>query len=776
MKKTLLATMLFSICVFESSAQHTGIVYDPDSKPVEFANVTLHAPSDTSLIIGTMTDLEGRFSIDCPVQEVIVRVNFPGYSPLQKLVSDKNVGILKLEAAPIDEAVVYANVSKLIVQKVDRIIYNVENDAFARNKTILQLLEQTPRVNINLRDRSISMVGRSGARLMIDGQILSEDEAKSFMASLKAEEIEAIEVIPIPPAKYQSNGDIGLINIKLRRDPSEGLQGDLSLNYDQGIKASWFPGASLNWHKGIWSMRVGASTSLINGVQDSDEAFIYDDRSFNRQVSTDTRLRDYSGNIMMKVTPTSKSEIGIIAEGGYEDNLFSINNISGFSNTGSLVSTIQNSNPTNIRFNGSVYANFNLADNGSALTVTYNNHFRRRVIDDHFLSDDSQIEKNFISSGTNYYRTNSLLTDFIVPLSIMRLEMGLSAQAVNNDSALGLSGDEINNSMDGCLHYEYNEQIYSAYMSASMQIASSIFTKAGLRYEYTSILGKAINTDEQADQNYHNLFPTVFAIWNINQKNSLSINYARRIQRPFFEDLNPFRRYYDINNYHSGNPNLKPAISDNMELNYSLMGNLNITLWGNLLHNNIDYVPLILEDGTQTQQVLNCSDTRKGGLSVSYNFSPVDWFSIFAQGNAYYSHSHCFLPELNIEDAEGWGGSYNLYANIFMNRKKTLRGGISYWQSLPSVENLTRTAGVAALGIDISYSLLQDRLNLSIGANDIFNQNISKSTRQYSDYKYTSSTNSYQRSIWIGLNWKFGKRTVNDVNIDTKDVIGNRGL
>ncbi len=776
MKTRIILSMLFAGTALNVSAQYTGIILDPDSVPAEYVTVSLLNPGDSVFIAGGMTSKRGEFSIDCPQRKVIARASLAGYAPVYKSVEDGNVGIIRLSAAQLDEVTISVGSGGLISRKVDRLIYNVENDPFAQDKTALQLLERTPRMVVSETDGTVEMIGRNGVRVLINGRLLSEDEGKSFLKSMKAEEISSIEVIPVPPAKYHAEGDIGMINVRLRTNPGDGLQGNVTLNYNQGDKASTAPSAALNWHKGIWSVRLGLTATIFNVKQESGEAFFYSDKTFERETDTDTKLRDYSGNLMIQANPTSKLEIGAIIEGGLENNKFFEDKLSGYKETASQINTLSTSNPKNKRFNGLVYGDVALNDKGAKLTLTYNNHFRRRGIDDTFLSNVNSTENDIMSTGTYYYRTNSLMADFNIPVSSINIETGASGQMVDNTCDLGLAGDLTASMTKDRTKYRYDENIYAAYVSASAPIGSKIYAKAGLRYEHTNLGGKTKGSGNTLSQNYDNLFPTAYVSWNINNSHSLSLNYARRIDRPYFEDLNPFARYYDVNLYHAGNPDLKPSASDNMELNYSYKGNLNITLWGNLLHDKIDYIPLFSDDGTQTQDALNCVDTRKGGLTVSYNYIPAGWLMVFLQGSAYYSHSHCRLPELNIKDSDGWGGNFNIYANLFLNKRKTLIGGVSFFQMLPSAEGLTKTSGLASLGVNLSWSLLEGKLNLMFGANDIFSQSTSKARRHYAEYKYTTFTNSRQRGVWVGACWNFGKRTVNDINVNSRDVLGSRGL
>ncbi len=777
MKEKLFTAALAVVGCIPASAQHEGIVLDPDSVPVEYANVALLSPVDSAFIAAGVTNARGEFSVQSPVKRVIVRVGYAGYAPVYLAADDENVGTIVLAASGLDGIEVRGNGGSLITRKVDRLVYNVEQDPFAKDKTALQLLKQTPRMVVGETEGTVDMIGREGVMVMINGRLLAEDEGKSFLLNLKAEDISAIEVIPVPPSKYHAQGDVGMINIRLRANPSDGLQGALNMGYTQYQygKTGWLPGGNLNWHSGIWSVRLGASPRIINGRQDSGESFTYPDAVFSRNNRTDYKMRDYSGNLMIQVKPSSKLEIGTIVEGGAENNMFEGTELSGYDTAPETVTGVRN-HPKNKRFNASVYGDIALGEKGANLTLTYNNHFRRRGIDDSFLSSDDAAENDLVSKGTYYYRTNSFLADFNIPVSVVSVEAGASAQMADNTTSLGLSEDGLSGAAGERSKYRYDEDIYSAYVSAAAPIGKNIYAKAGLRYEHTALGGRTPGQEKNLSQNYDNLFPTAYVSWNISNSHSLSLNYARRIRRPYFEDLSPFERYYSVNLYHAGNPELKPSASDNMELSYSFKGNLNVTLWGNLLHGDIDYIPMFSDEGVQSQEVLNCVDTRKGGLTVSYNLMPLDWFSVFAQGSAYYNSSRCTNPELDIDDSKGWGGNFSVYANLFLNRSKTLRAGVSWYQSLLSTDNLTRSTGGTSFNIDVSYSLLKDRLNIFLYAQDIFGQNISKSRRYYTDCKYVSRNNSRQRGISIGVTWNFGKRTVNNVGVNSRDVLGSRGI
>lgn len=296
-------------------------------------------------------------------------------------------------------------------------------------------------------------------------------------------------------------------------------------------------------------------------------------------------------------------------------------------------------------------------------------------------------DSNLASTGMYYYRTNSFLADIVLPYSFARIEAGLSGQMVDNTTSLNSRWSETKQSES---EYRYDENIYSAYVNYLDHLEVRSMPNSVCVMNIPMSKERVAVSKESTHSNYGNFFPSAFVIWNVNNNNAISLNYAYRIQRPYFEDLNPFVRYYDFNNFHQGNPDLRPSKSHNMELNYSYKGSLNVTLWGNAINDNIEYVPLLLDNGNQTQLSLNASNIRKGGISVSYYFAPLEWFSLSAQASGFYNHSHCYIPELNIKDLDGWEAILIFTPISFLNRSKSMRGGVSYWQTLPSYDGLQR--------------------------------------------------------------------------------------
>lgn len=785
---TLVAFVLCSICALQAQSV-SGIIIDENNSPIEYANIALLGTKDSVIIAYGVSDASGNFAIQCKELKVLMKVSYVGYQTLYQpcTTNSTNLGSIKMHPNKVLDEVVVVGKRPILSKKVDRMIYNVSNDIFAKDKTGMELLEQTPRIIVE-KQGSITMVGRSGVKVMLDGRMLENGEAQNLLKNLRSEEIQQIEVIPIPPAKYSAEGNVGIINIVLKKDPTMGLLGNASLYLSRNTKTSYFPSASINYRNSKWEVRLGAASQFLNGEQENTEAYTYADRILSRSEHMDVKGKKYMGNALVKFKPNKRLEIGVLLDGGYED--YDFQTVQGTSNkylsgvvpaNDSIVDTDALHKPHKNSFNISFYTDIALDTLGKKLSVTYNSHYKDNSVDDNYLatitkgSTGQPVEMQ--TTGMYRYRTNSLLADFALPYRFAQIEAGASMQMVNNYSNLQL-GRMNNGSLvidpSATNNYKYKEQIYAGYIMANKNVGEKLMLKAGVRYEYTHVKGFSPTINKETQQDYGEWFPTAFMMWMPNDNHNLSLSYTRRVDRPYFEDLNPFVRYKDVNSYSKGNSDLRTQPSDNMELGYTFKGNLNVILWRNYQRRLIDYVPMIDANGMRTEAVLNSNTCRKAGFTVSYNFVPVPWWSTFVQGSVFYSKTECIIPELKLEDRKGYGGNFNIYSNFMLNRARTLQAGISFYQLLPSCDNLTMSRGMASLGASISYSLLNDRLFLSLNANDIFKQNKPSSKRYYQDYKMTNVTDSHIRSINLSVSWKFGKKSVNGVDKQTKDMLNGR--
>lgn len=783
----LVAIILCSIGTLEAQSI-TGCVVDENDSPIEYANIALLSAKDSVVIVGGVSNERGTFTLQSKESDVLIKVSYVGYQTVYRSCTTPDLGIIKMYINKSLGEIVVIGKRPILSKKVDKMIYNVSNDIFAKDKTGMELLEQTPRIIVDKHQGAITMVGRSGVKVMLDGRILEEKEAENLLKNLRSDEIKQIEVIPIPPSKYSAEGNVGIINVILKKDPTTGILGNVSFDLDRSVKTSYFPSSSISYRNSKWEVRLGVVSSFLSGPQENIEAYSYADRTLLRNEHMEMKNKAYAVNSLVKFKPNKRFEIGLLLDGGYEKADFqlmqntSTKYVSGVTPVNdSIVNTDALHNPRKKRFNISFYTDIALDTLGKKAILTYNSHYKDNSVDDNYLAviakDNGKQPMEMKTVGIYRYRTNSLLADFELPYSFAQIEAGTSMQIVNNYCDLQLS--RMNNSVltidpSATNSYNYKEQIYAGYIMANKDLGDKFMFKAGLRYEYTYVKGYSPTVNQEVRQNYGEWFPTAFMMWMPNDNHNLSLSYTRRVDRPYFEDLNPFVRYQDVNSYSKGNSNLRTQPSDNIEIGYTFKGNLNVILWGNYQRRLIDYVPTIDANGMKTESVLNCNTCRKAGFTVSYNFSPWSWWSTFVQGSVFYSKTECRVPELNIKDMSGYGGNFNIYSNFMLNKARTLQASISFSQLLPSCDNLTMSRGLADLGASISYSLLNDRLFLSLSASDIFRQNKPSSKRYYEDYKLMNITDSHIRSISLSVSWTFGKQSVNRVDGQARDMLNGR--
>ncbi len=763
-----------------SFAQSTlmGKVIDSYGKPQDAIELTLWQDSD--VVKRDYTQADGMFCIKELKGLYRLQIGYMGAIAVDTVFTvdkDINLGTIRVYKGFTLNEVTVKGTRRVMKREVDKIIYNVAQDEFARNKNCLEVLKKAPRITVDESSGSLHMIGRSGVRVLYDGKLLSTEEATTMLKNLRSSEIDKIEVISIPSSKYSADGNYGMVNIISKKDPTIGLNGSLSNDLYRSNRWMESLSGNINLNYKKWQFRLGVVPEYMAGTNEVRDSYIYSDHQMQRSQDVKMKVKQASTNAIVKYLPSKNVELGVMLNAGIskvcnEMQQSTFNDIA-VAEIGSVETSSENK-PLRKNATLTIYGDFSLDSLGKKLNVTYNSHYRNQTIhDDNISLVDSQ-DMIFQNRGKYQFRANSVLMNFEMPFRKGRLDFGLNDQLVDNDSRLKYSGDRLMATEETNDYFKYKENIASIYASATWNASQHWVLKGGLRYEYTNLKGETDDAEKTMKQNYGKLFPTIFAMWTPNDKHQFSLNYSRRMQRPYFEDLNPMVRFYDVNYYSAGNPNLKPETSDNIEISYTFNGNLNIIGWGNRLRDCFDYVPIVNDAGLRSDMTLNSNKVLKGGFTASYNWMPFQWANIYMQGSAFYSSTKCMMPELNIPDKKGFGGSLNIYTGLILNKAHTLMAEMSYYQLLPSCDNLVFTHGMGNFMAGIRYSMIGDRLSIALHANDIFGQNISKATRYFNSYKVLSKSDIHARNINFTITWNFGKNGVHEVNHRTRDVLSNR--
>jgi len=313
--------------------------------------------------------------------------------------------------------------------------------------------------------------------------------------------------------------------------------------------------------------------------------------------------------------------------------------------------------------------------------------------------------------------------------------------------------------------FDYHERNQAAYASMTREFGQKVSAKAGLRYERTRVDGWSPSSGETVRSAYGKLFPTAYLAYRPDGKNTLSASYSRRINRPSFRNLNPFRLYKDPYTYSTGNPQLRPSFSHNLELAYVLGGNLSLSLYHRKTEDGYTYVTEL--DGTVSRTTFQNFFTQYDyGMLSYYSFRHWNWWDAFALVEFAHSRAESKMPD--FLEQRGSTFFFRLNNTFFLNRAKNLSFFSHYWQTLPHWNGNIRWEGAGNMTMGLNRWLLERTLQLSVSVDDIFRQNYTRSMAFFSGGQERFDGYQDARRANLRVSYTFGNKKVKSVNKDTK--------
>jgi outer membrane receptor protein involved in Fe transport len=572
----------------------TGSIWDRSGKPLPFASITLLRSPDSSLVKGTISHESGSYFLDNirPGQYRLV-ASAVGYTSGRSELVLVGTTPVQLPALTLQEAtkslreVTVVTQKPLFEQQIDRLVVNVQNSITAAGGSALDILERSPGITVNRQNNSLTMSGKGGVMVMVNGKLtrLPVATVMEILAGMAASDIEKIELITTPPARYDAEGDAGLINIVTKKNSAFGTIGNLSATFGYG----WYerPSATLNLNHRQQKLNLYGSYSFVRNRS-------WEEYALNRVVSqTDGPLMTdiVSNRYTLRTIHTARI--------GFDYTLNPRTILSG------LISGFSNKWSADMPTLSSVWKNQELISQNTIL-ADRTNHWQHGLINlnlRHVFTNKQEwsldIDRLYYHNQNPAYYVNSiqnlqastqdepqfrtlketsvrmwvLKTDFVKPLRAKgRLETGLKATTTSLNNSITLdrqSGDRWQADTLFTNRYSLTETILAGYVSLNQPLDAKTTLQAGVRYEYTQT---DINTPEGKSlvhRRYGNFFPSIFLSRKLSKQHTINLTYNRRITRPSYDDLAPFFVFYDPNTYISGNPALFPAISDAIQGNYT---------------------------------------------------------------------------------------------------------------------------------------------------------------------------------------------------------------
>jgi len=805
---------IFVECTQKDRMKLKGRLVAEDSQPVAYANIALFSIDDSTLIGGGVSNEDGYFVIPCSAERVQVRISCIGFKTIERLMPVSQVGTIHMQVA--DHYLHNVNVKgtpPIIRYDTDRLQYVVANDPFAQGQSVVELLNRVPMVTQS--DGRISILGKGQARWMLNGRVF--DFGKNLW-SLRAEDIERIEVITLPVGSNIVDGSGGYINIVTRRDQTLGWRGDLTGELMAKDDLNWRYSGNVSYA----TKRFDASLDVYGNrlTERSDAMTTYERPSefVKRSDSRDEeRDREYGTNLMLHYQLTPRWEIGAMLS--YRQNRdhhemmdadrvrFSVN-YAPFSGLGPNIKDYTMTSASSLSPVGAMhttaltaFSDILLDTLGKQASLTYN-FYHKSGTRGSVMEGDANIPVYYYSSSDPYhvfnsfeldtdYKIHSLKLDFTLPFPFAKVETGLAYTDIDN-TVLKSQEQSSNIDVDGVYQnnsYLYQERSAMVYLRLSKQLHPRLSATAGVHLERSWLTGedRDMTKSRKTRQSFSKLLPTLSANYQLGISQQLILQMGRNIDRPDFDELNQVPVYVTMTNLIVGNPSLIPGTTDFAELSYRHACGLYANLWYRHGKDQTEWVTSFQIDQnqhyrleSQTTKPENWLDEQQAGLYLRYQHRFFPWLNAMAEGDVYYYHGSSSRPELGRnEDAEfnpymsdlhGWGEHAALSADLFLNPQHTLLLNARYDHWFHQLEMMTDISAYGYASFALRYSLLDDRLKLSLVAHDPFCQHVSDLTRSYNWFTERIHTVHHSRFVSLTASYALGGKKVRRSYRDKKDT------
>ncbi|MEX1192407.1 MAG: TonB-dependent receptor [Brumimicrobium sp.] len=748
------------------------VVESAEKKPINYVTVVLRDLSTTDVIEGTTTGESGTFELTTQEDSFYVEVKFMDFKTeviknLDRSSSEIDLGTIELEQSIQDVDGVDIRAEKSTVEfKLDKRVFNVGKDISSTGMGALDVLNNVPSVNVDI-DGAISLRNNAGVQILINGKpSVLADQGNGALGSISADQIERVEVITNPSAKYEAEGSAGIINIVLKKENKKGLNGSVSAN--TGWPHNHSIGSSMNYR----TEKFNFFTQFGVGYRSIPEYFSTDNINY----------QDSSAVLSEGVNYRNENFYNISLGADYHINDFNMITFSG-----SFAYEIEDQ-PSETTFkredlDGNVLSEWEREEVTSAINpkweydLQYEKEFKNN--EEHKLTASAlgryfgkEQESDFTNRGisgdspaanqqtnTAYQQADyTFKIDYTNPIT-KKIKLETGAQYVINDVGNDYAvydyemGDwELDSNLTN--NFEYIQKVLGVYATGSYE-SEKWGAKLGLRAENTELNTLLTNTNESNNQNYSNLFPTFHTSYKFSKRYSLQAGYSRRIYRPRLWDLNPF---FNIRNNYSirqGNPDLLPEFSDSYELTGIFIFNkftLNSSAYYLYTTDVVERVSFF-EGNVSVTTPINVGTSGTAGLEVNAKYDINKWLTLTGDFNYGYFTRRGIFNDQNF-DFSGDKYSAELKSKIKLNGGFDLEFTGNYQSEYETVQGIR--SGFAHMDAGIRKKINDGKFVLNLSVRDIFASRIRELTvNQGDNYFYTFEQRG--RFITFGVSYGFGK-------------------
>lgn len=783
--KTFLIVVVFllttSVIFPQQKGSISGIVLENSTDlPLSDASASL-LDSDNKIVKGGATDLDGKFFLDeIPFGRYRLEISMIGYSTtvvpditLNSGNASLDIGKVRLKSGEMttDEIVIESERSK-IEFKGDRRIFNVEENLTLRGGSAIDVLREVPSVTVDV-EGNVSVRGSENVRILIDGRPSGLDGSNRtiILEQISADQIDRVELITNPSVRFEAEGTTGIINIILKKSESFGYNGNVTLN--AGTKDKYTGGLYLNFRKdnlnffgnlnyNSFNFESSGSSSRSVFLSSGTSSLSQTANGFRRRISNSISSGfDYSfdKSTLLGLTLSYRTGDPTSARFTASKEVDANGNL--------IADYIRKSNENEKGDNIDISMRFQHNFDEKEHKITSDFNFNRETDDENVFTDDEYIfpvvaEPTRLNEITDETENNlSLRVDYSYPVKEkLKLEAGYKGDISKRD--LDVDNRFYNYSLNQYVtdttlsnRFIYKQQVHGIYAILGGNISDFGFS-FGLRAEQTIICGDLVTTGENFDNDYIDFFPSVSLSRKLGISQELQISYSRRIQRPRQWSLNPFKRVSDPQNIYQGNPKLKPAFTNSLELNYINyfdFGTITPSIFYRHTTDDITRTSILLDSVTTLTTFDNLATAKSYGGEIIFNTQPFKELNL--TGSFSYFKSEVDPGESGIGTKRSdyswstrFSSSVNLPADFGLQ--------LSYYYSGERFSAQGTIEPFQGMDVALRKDLFDKKLSLTLRVSDLFDTQ--KFRVRIDDQNYVESFERRwdSRNVFLNISYKFG--------------------
>lgn len=764
-----------------------GIILDDQSAPVPYANINIHAQADSSLVNGIATGEDGTFEFQIAEGNYYLDISFFGLNnKVVKLNQSKgNVDIGKIalvesKSTMLSGVEVVAERNQMSLQ-IDKRVFNVGADLNSQGANATEVLQNIPSVTVDP-EGNVSLRGSQAVRILIDGKLSGFASSADALQQLQADMIEKVEIITNASARYEAQGESGIINIILKKNKKAGFNGAAT------VRGGYYPDDGLGFNGNFRKDKLNINTALNYNyrrnvgkstthqeLQNADTAFIY-----NQGYEHNRRKNGVSVNIGADYAIDTRNTVGVSL--GLR--------------TGLGKNTIDRTYD-NFKIDGTPVSMDTRIEEQKEdelmkeLTLNYERKFNNagswkttiRLMQDEDLEDSDYTETATNYTGSINERSNAYVTENMYLLQSdvqmpfkdkVNIEFGVRGHIKDIDNKFGYArmiGADWQANPRFNDRFNYEERVYAAYLMGNKKI-NNLSVQAGLRAEYSEVYTMQYSMNNATTRDYLNFFPSVAFSYTPTQLYTYQLSYSRRINRPGQWDLLPFMKFGDNRNMRMGNPDLDPELTDAYEasmLRSFDKGSVLGSLYYRHTKNKFDRINFLGDDGIIYQQAMNIATRDALGLELNANYSISKWLRLSTGFNFF---REAIKGNLAQQDFSYNNFSWTNRSSVNLSLPQRWRLQLSGNYDAPQINAQGKRLSVYHFDFAFSKDILKNKGSIGFNVNDVLNSRKWRGTVNTNEIQSETMFQWRQRSARITFTYRFNQQKREQESLIEKNMGG----